>query len=138
MIGGETMEREATQSERPRRVLLVDDESSIRDCLSEFLLHKGFKVDPASDCLDALVEAMTKSHDCLVLDLNFPDINGVFLFHQIKRINRELAERTIFITGLDERHPTHQRALETGVPVLAKPFDFSRLSDILDGYCEST
>ena len=106
----------------------------MRDCLTEFLQHKGFEVNPATGCLDGFLEAMKQPHDCLVLDLAFPDMNGVFLFHQLKRMNQELAERTIFITGLDRSDPMHQEALETGAPVLAKPFVFSRLSDILDSY----
>jgi len=107
----------------------------MRDCLTEFLQHKGFEVNPATGCLDGFLEAMKQPHDCLVLDLAFPDMNGVFLFHQLKRVDQELAGRTIFITGLDERHPMHKKAQETGVPILAKPFDFSRLYEILHGYC---
>jgi len=77
------------------------------------------------------------SHDCLVLDLNFPDINGVFLFHQIKRING--SSRNARSSSRAGRAPSDASAgAGDGRPVLAKPFDFSRLSDILDGYCEST
>ena len=124
--------RRAARNGRAKRVLLVEDEPSMRDCLTEFLVQKGFEVDPASGALDGFLEAMKNSHDCLVLDLTFPDLNGVFLFHQLKRTNEDLARRTIFITGLDERHPMHQRALKTGVPILAKPFPLSRLYDILN------
>jgi two-component system OmpR family response regulator len=129
------MKRNDARCERARRVLLVEDEPSMRDCLTDFLKFKGFEVDPATGCLDGFLEAMKHSHDCLVLDLTFPDMNGVFLFNQLKRVNQELAGRTIFITGLDERHPVHRRALDTGVPILAKPFAFSRLYDILNSYC---
>ncbi len=125
----------APGSGRPKRVLLVDDESMIRDCLTEFLLFKGYEVSPVGGCLDGLLEAMTRQHDCMILDLGFPDINGVFLYHQLKRINKDLAKRTVFITGLDERHPIHQEAVATGAAVLSKPFAFARLSELLERCC---
>lgn len=129
------MRQEAIHGERAKRVLLVEDEPSLRGCLTEYLSFKGFEVDPATGCLDAFIEAMKHTHDYLVLDLNYPDMNGVFLFNQLKRVNQELAGRTVFITGLDEKHPMHQKALETGVPILAKPFPFSLLYKFLDSYC---
>ena len=134
-VSDAALERVEAKPARGRRILLVDDEAMIRDCLTEFLLHRGFEVSPATSCLDGLLEAMARPHDCLILDLNFPDINGVFLFHQLDRIDRDLARRTVFITGLDESHPFHRQALDTGAAVLSKPFDFSRLGDILESYC---
>jgi len=126
--------RAESRLDRRKKVLVVDDEASIRECLTEYLLHKGFEVTPASGCLDGLLETMSRSPDFVILDLNTPDVPGTFLYHHIERVDQDLANRTIFITGLDENHPLYQKAVQTGATVLAKPFSFSRLSAILDNY----
>jgi len=117
-----------------RRVLLVEDEPTIREYLSELLTHGGYAVDAAPDSLDALLHLMRGEYHCAILDLLLPDVNGLFLHHQIRRVDGELARRTVFITGSEESLPVHARARELRIPILPKPIPTSRLFEVLEAF----
>ena len=112
------------------RVLLVDDEASLRLLLSRFLRRAGHIVHVAGDGREALALLETRSFDVIVTDLRMPDIDGPQLFAALGQDRPELVERVLFISG-DTVGPHTRRFLDdSGRPFLAKPFtlaDFSRL-----------
>ena len=124
------------RAQQPKRVLLVDDEPAIRECLSSILSYEGYTVDAVPSCLDALLHFIRTPYHCLIVDLSFPEGNGVFLYQQVNRLDPELARRIIFITGLDECRFLFQQARDTSLPVLRKPISTPSLIEIIDGYSE--
>jgi len=56
------------------RVLVVDDEPSIRDVLSRFLAERGYLVDVAEDGQEALALIRTDAPDIVLLDLKMPGL----------------------------------------------------------------
>lgn len=118
-----------------KRILIVDDEPSVRNYLTQVLAGKGYVVDEAPSCLDALLCIFQARYHSLILDLLIPDVNGLVLYDQVRRLDRDLARRTIFITGSGESHPLLHQARETSLPVLPKPFPASRLLEILESQC---
>ncbi len=66
------------------RALVVDDEASIRDLLSRFLLRRGFDVQTAEDGEQALAQIATDPPDILVMDLYMPKLNGHQVLKQIR------------------------------------------------------
>ena len=78
------------------RVLLVDDEPSLRLTLAEFLKRAGYEVFAAADYQSALLLG-DGSFDVAVIDVNLPGRNGIELLHQIN--SRESYVPVIMITG---------------------------------------
>ena len=66
------------------RILIVDDESSIRDVLGQYLADEGFEVVQAGDGVTAVERARSDSPALIVLDLNLPELSGVEAFRQIR------------------------------------------------------
>jgi excisionase family DNA binding protein len=106
-------------ADRPR-ILVVDDESSIRDLLSKTLALAEYDVDTASDGRSALERLRLYPYDLLIADLRMPGIDGLSVIREAKRLKSNLP--VIIITG----YSTETAAIEAvnlGVSgYLTKPF----------------
>src|ERR671912_2345390 len=106
-------------SERPR-ILVVDDEASIRDLLSKTLALAEYDVDTAADASTALGRVRASEYDLLIADLRMPGMDGLTLIRQVKRIRAELP--VIIITGFSTEASAIE-AVNLGVAgYLRKPF----------------
>jgi len=68
-----------------KRILLVDDDSTVRDSLKDVLLAEGYLIIPAEDGQQALDLANRSAVDLVLLDLNMPVKNGWDTFEQLTR-----------------------------------------------------
>ena len=84
------------EGERPR-VLVVDDEASIRDLLAKTLALAEYDVDVSPDGRSALERMRMQSYDLLIADLKMPGMDGLTLIREVKQINPQLP--IIIITG---------------------------------------
>jgi len=104
---------------RPR-VLVVDDEASIRDLLSKTLALAEYDVDVAPDGRSALERMRLYPYDLLIADLKMPGMDGLTLLRHAKRLNAALP--VIIITGFS----TESNAIEAlnlrASKYLKKPF----------------
>ncbi len=113
----------------PKRILVVDDEPEIVDMLKEFLETHGFVVDSAPDASGAIDRVRDSIYDAAILDFNLPDMDGVMLHRQIRQMDGELAQRTLFTSGLVQSEHALGYYATHGMGFLSKPFD---MQDILD------
>src|SRR5882724_1734438 len=81
-----TRSTHARSTNRPgKRILLVDDDSTVRDSLNNVLQSEGYLVIPADNGQQALDLANKSSVDLVLLDLNMPVKNGWDTFEQLTR-----------------------------------------------------
>ncbi|MGA3372943.1 MAG: response regulator [Terracidiphilus sp.] len=81
----------------PATLLIVDDEPSIRESLSQVLTEIGYRVRSAEDGSSALREILNEAPELLLSDLNMPGISGFELLLEVRR--RFPAIRTIAMSG---------------------------------------
>jgi excisionase family DNA binding protein len=106
-------------SGRPR-VLVVDDEASIRDLLSKTLALAEYDVDVAPDGRSALERMRMYPYDLLIADLKMPGIDGLTVIREAKRYKADLP--VIIITGFSTESSAIE-AVNLGVAgYLTKPF----------------
>ena len=101
-------------------ILVVDDDSRIRDLLARYLHDHGFRVTTAIDAESARATMRSLSFDLLVLDVMMPKESGIDFAKALRE------ESQVPILMLTARAEPEQRieGLETGVDdYLAKPFD---------------
>ncbi|MHB1390268.1 MAG: GAF domain-containing protein [Thermoleophilia bacterium] len=115
------------EQERVGKILLVDDESSIRNMLRETLKRVGHDVDTARDGQVALRMLEQKHYDCIVSDVKMPGIDGTTLHRMIKDTDPVLAGTFIFVSGDTVSPETRSYLAESGNPYLAKPFSLDAL-----------
>jgi excisionase family DNA binding protein len=112
-------ERPATRTGRPR-VLVVDDEASIRELLSKTLALAEYEVDTAPDGRSAIERLRLGNYDLLIADLKMPGLDGLSLIREAKRLKSELP--VIIITGFSTESSAIE-AVNLGVAgYLTKPF----------------
>jgi excisionase family DNA binding protein len=108
-----------TANERPR-ILVLDDEASIRDLLAKTLALADYDVDTAADGRSALERLRMYSYDLLIADLRMPGIDGLSVIREAKRLKADIP--VIVITGYSTESAAIE-ALNLGVTsYLTKPF----------------
>ena len=109
----------AAGSTRPR-VLVVDDEASIRDLLAKTLALAEYDVDVAPDGRSALERMRLYPYDLLIADLKMPGMDGLTVIREAKRYKADLP--VIIITGFSTESSAIE-AVNLGVAgYLTKPF----------------
>jgi excisionase family DNA binding protein len=102
------------------RVLVVDDESSIRELLQKTLALAEYDVDVAPDGRAALERLRLGNYDLLIADLKMPGMDGLTLIREAKRLKTDLP--VIIITGFSTESSAID-AVNLGVAgYLTKPF----------------
>jgi len=106
------------------RVLVVDDEHSIRRLLTTSLGAHGFTVLEAATGNDALLAVAEQRPDVILLDLGLPDIDGL----EVTRRLREWSSTPIIILSVREQEGDKVAALDAGADdYMTKPFGISEL-----------
>ena len=102
-----------------RKILVVDDEASVRQLVNSYLKREGYQVLEAADGVTALKLARTEHPDLVVLDLMIPGMDGL----EVCRILR--SESDIFVIMLTARTEETDKLLGLGLGAddyLIKPF----------------
>ena len=104
------------------KILVVDDEPSIRKYLQTLLEVDGFAVETVSSGKEAIAKVSAGERpDFIILDVLMPDMNGLEVQTCLRRDSPET--RIIFITGREDPS-IRQAALDAGAfGFLAKPFE---------------
>ncbi len=79
------------------KVLLVDDEESIRDLCARILVGEGYETDTASNGREALSRCQENTYDLVITDIRMPDMDGFSLIDAIHDISPEVP--TVVMTG---------------------------------------
>lgn len=107
-----------------QRILVVDDETSIRRYLRTALSAQGFTVYEASDGNEAIHAVLSHRPDMIILDLGLPDIDGI----EVTRRLREWSQTPIIILSVREAENDKIAALDAGADdYLTKPFGTGEL-----------
>ena len=105
------------------RMLIIDDEPDICECLNDFFSAKGFAVRCVFSGKDALVTLLEEQPDIVLLDLRLPDIWGLELLKRVKRLYP--ATKVVVVSSVDQREPKLQAKTYGACAYITKPFDFS-------------
>jgi two-component system response regulator PilR (NtrC family) len=112
------------------RVLIVEDERSMRDLLALMLRKEGYEVDAAESAEDAL-ERMNRGaeFDVVITDISMPGISGIELLRQIR--DRSPSTEVILMTAFGSKQ-TAIEALNAGATYyVEKPFDLDEMKTVV-------
>lgn len=121
----------------PPRVLIVDDETTIRIALRRFFTRMGWEVEEAANgevALEILLGTdgvAARTFSLVVSDLRMPGINGIELYERLKEAQPEILRRLIFSTGDLVSEEAANFVSNTDCLVLQKPFELSTLRDAI-------
>jgi len=102
-------------------VCVVDDDASVRKSLRRLIRSAGYHVEAFVSAQDFLLWKTVDGPNCLILDVNLPDLSGLDLQQELAK--SEISPPVIFITGHGDI-PMSVKAMKDGaVDFLPKPFD---------------
>ncbi len=118
-----------SQSERPLRVLIVDDEAPVRSALGRFLTQRGYDVRTAGTGEEALEVLLQDEADGVLLDVRLPGISGIDLVPQVLEVAPRAA--IVMLTAVADG-TTAALCLQRGaMEYLTKPFELAELDRAL-------
>ena len=113
-------------------ILVVDDEEEIRELVRDFLEMDGFtNVYTASNGLEGLAIAQSKSIDLILADLFMPQMNGMELFTRLSGL--EQIPKFVLVTGSDIGDISEH--IDNAIELIAKPFDFEVFIERVSELC---
>jgi CheY-like chemotaxis protein len=115
-----------------RRVLVIDDDPTVRELMERFLVREGFLVVTAGNGVEGLRRAREVRPAAITLDVLMPDLDGWTVLAALKG-DPELADiPVIFVTILDEKTKGYSLG---ATDYLVKPVDRERLAQVLERIC---
>ena len=126
---GEESRADGAAPARPVRVLVVDDEESIRLAIRIVLERRGHQVVEAESTRDGLERALSDAPDVALVDLRLPG-NGLNLLRELDRMPA-LVGRTVLMTGSEDLLMDEQGNV-VWPRWMAKPFDFGALVQLVE------
>jgi DNA-binding NtrC family response regulator len=126
---GATPQREASPA---HRILVVDDEASIRLSVTCMLGRSGYHVDTAENGADAWEALQAKHYDLLITDNNMPKVSGVELLQRLHAHRKPLA--VIMATGALPNENFTQSPWLQPFATLLKPFTMVELLEKVQAF----
>jgi DNA-binding response OmpR family regulator len=128
---------QASQAATRRHVLIVEDEVSVRDMITEYLEGEGYMPDVAGSVDEARRRIAEERPDIILLDLMLPDEDG-WQFLRTRRDDPHISQTPVLVISA----APHQRLLEAkelgADGFLSKPFDLDLLSALLRSFVAET
>jgi len=117
-----------------KKILIVDDDSSIRNVMKTVLSDLGYEVETTFDGTSALNLVAGKFFDVVITDLVMPDINGIDLIQKIKKQHPNSGYIVISAYGTIEKAV---EAMKFGAfDFVTKPFSIAQIQSKLEKYFE--
>ena len=110
-------------------ILIVDDESSVRDSLYNWFIEDGYHVAVAEDAKKALMILESESFDIVLTDIKMPGMDGLQMLSRIKAIKKETI--VIMMTAFATVETAVQALKDGAFDYVTKPFDPDDLSHLI-------
>jgi DNA-binding NtrC family response regulator len=111
------------------RILVVDDDESVRKVLTTILEEEGYAVDTAKNGKEAIKKSKVKFYNLALIDIRLTDMEGTKLLTKVKDTTPKM--RKIIITG----YPSMQNAIEAvnrgANAYILKPFDMDKVLETI-------
>jgi len=112
-----------TKNETKKKILIVEDDSDVRQILSHALRKAGYEVQEAGHALGAICAMVREGADLILTDIRMPIVDGFALVHELKAHEDTRRVPVVAVTGFDTPE-SRAAALQAGcVGYITKPID---------------
>lgn len=127
--------KNAVEQSKKTRILIIDDQPEILDSLLDVLRLSGYSSDGATNGPDALEYLSKNSYSLIISDVDMPNMSGTDVFRKIKEM--DYGGAFVFMTGY-EIDDIMEDTISKADAFLAKPFQLSQLTELVDTLLKST
>ncbi len=103
------------------RILIVDDEESIRKVLATILEEEGYFVDTAKNGKEAIEKSEANFYNLALLDIRLPDMEGTELLTAMRKTTPKMIK--VIMTGYPSLHNAVKAVNKGADAYILKPFD---------------
>jgi len=107
------------------KILVIDDEKSIRGTLQEILVYEGYEVDLASSGPEGLEKFSSSNYDVVLCDIKMPEMDGIEVLDKIFESSSD--PQVIMISGHGNVENAVQAIKKGAYDFIEKPLDLNRL-----------
>ena len=114
-----------------QRIVIIDDDTSLRTALFRALDRKGFQVVTANSCREGEALAQSQAQlDLALIDLRLPDGNGIELMSRMKKLQPQM--QSIILTGFGTIETAVDATQKGAFHFITKPFNLDEILSIID------
>lgn len=107
------------------KILIIDDEKSIRKTLREILEYEKYQVDEASDGVEGIAMVQKEKYDIVLCDIKMPKMDGIEALDKIMQISPDTP--IVMISGHGNIETAVEAVKKGAFDFIAKPLDLNRL-----------
>ena len=115
---------------KSNKILIIDDEESIRDGCHQILSRKGHHVESTGDAVCGLEMALKDAYNLILLDVRMPKMGGLEILKKLKE--NSVSAKVIIITGYGTISMAVEAMRQGAFNFLTKPYSAIELKDVVD------
>lgn len=108
-----------------KKLLIIDDEKSIRKTLREILEYEKYQVDEAADGTEGLIMIQKDKYDIILCDIKMPKMDGIEVLEKIMQITSDTP--VVMISGHGNIETAVEAVKKGAFDFISKPLDLNRL-----------
>jgi two-component system CheB/CheR fusion protein len=128
---------EARTPPRRGRILLIDDEDTVRRALQRLLARSGHDLTLGANGHEGLAALQARPYDVILCDIRMPDLDGPGFYREVARLYPHLLSRMVFLTGDVLSPEVHAFFDQVGCPRLVKPFQAGEVRRVIQQMLEA-
>jgi two-component system, NtrC family, nitrogen regulation response regulator NtrX len=109
----------------PYRVLVVDDETSIREAIKMTLEYEGYKIEEARSGQEGIDKATKVDYDAILLDIKMPVLDGIEVLENLKE--QKVSSPVVMVSGHGDVHTAVECTKRGAFDFLEKPLNRDKL-----------
>lgn len=90
--------------EAPKKILLVEDETSLRELYRELLFSEGYDIDVVEDGEEAFEKMKIGGYDLVLLDIRLPKMDGLQVLQNLTDDEKKNAGKIYMVTNFSDEH----------------------------------
>jgi len=115
---------------KQKKILVVDDDPSIRDILATQLARLNFQIATAADGKEAVALFKSEKPDLVLMDMLMPVMDGLAACQEMRALEpKNIRVPILFLTARDTRHDQISSALSGGDDFITKPISLQELRE---------
>lgn len=107
------------------KILIIDDDLSIRKTLTNYLRKLNFEVESAEDGLEGIDKVKTGNPDVVITDIRMPGVDGFEVLKRAKEVDENV--HVIIMTAFDDMHSTVKAMQQGAYDYIEKPLEIDKL-----------
>lgn len=123
-------------TENPTRILIVEDDHTIRESLSHYLVHKGHQVETATNGKEGISLLDKSPYDVVISDIMMPEMNGMTFLEESQKLRPGTA--VVLITGYSDVKIAIEAMKKGATDFITKPFRYELVDGVVQAIIEES